>query len=89
VLDHLVAAGRTVLGIGKIQTSSRTKVTDATYSDSNEDGVDRTIAALRDGDLVFTNLVDFDSVRPPQRPGWVPRVSARPTPARTARRGRR
>ena len=64
VLDHLVAAGRTVLGIGKIQDIfAHRGLTDATYSDSNEDGVDRTITALRDGghDLVFTNLVDFDS----------------------------
>ena len=64
VLDHLVAAGRTVLGIGKIQDIfAHRGLTDAMYSDSNEDGVDRTIAALRGGghDLVFTNLVDFDS----------------------------
>jgi phosphopentomutase len=63
-LDHLVDAGRTVLGIGKIQDIfDHRGLTDATYSDSNEDGLDRTIAALRDGghDLVFTNLVDFDS----------------------------
>jgi phosphopentomutase len=53
-----------VLGIGKIQDIfDHRGLTDATYSDSNEDGLDRTIAALRDGghDLVFTNLVDFDS----------------------------
>ncbi len=64
VLDHLVAGGRTVLGIGKIQDIfAHRGLTDATYSDSNEDGLDRTIGALHDGghDLVFTNLVDFDS----------------------------
>ena len=64
VLDHLVEAGRSVLGIGKIQDIfAHRGFTDATYSDSNEDGVDRTITALREGghDLVFTNLVDFDS----------------------------
>ena len=64
VLDHLLDAGRSVLGIGKIQDIfAHRGLTDATYSDSNQDGVDRTIAALRAGghDLVFTNLVDFDS----------------------------
>src|SRR3954465_11506400 len=64
VLDHLVAAGRSVIGIGKIQDIfDHRGLTEATYSSSNDDGVDRTIAALRVGthDLVFTNLVDFDS----------------------------
>jgi len=64
VLDHLVDAGRSVLGIGKIQDIfDHRGLTEAVYSSSNEDGVDRTVAALRDArhDLVFTNLVDFDS----------------------------
>ena len=64
VLDHLVDAGRSVLGIGKIQDIfDHRGLTDAEYSSSNEDGLDRTVAALRDAehDVVFTNLVDFDS----------------------------
>ena len=64
VLDHLVADGRSVLGIGKIQDIfDHRGLTAAEYSSSNEDGVDRTVAALGAGehDLVFTNLVDFDS----------------------------
>jgi phosphopentomutase len=64
VLDHLVGAGRSVLGIGKIQDIfDHRGLTEAQYSSSNEDGIDRTVAALRDADhdLVFTNLVDFDS----------------------------
>jgi phosphopentomutase len=64
VLDHLVDAGRSVLGIGKIQDIfDHRGLTDAQYSSSNDDGIDRTIAALREAehDLVFTNLVDFDS----------------------------
>ena len=64
VLDHLVDAGRSVIGIGKIQDIfDHRGLTDAAYSSSNEDGVDRTVSALRDAehDLVFTNLVDFDS----------------------------
>jgi phosphopentomutase len=63
-LDHLVDAGRSVLGIGKIQDIfDHRGLTDAEYSSSNDDGVDRTIDALRAAahDLVFTNLVDFDS----------------------------
>jgi len=63
-LDHLVAAGRSVLGIGKIQDIfDHRGLSDAQYSSSNDDGIDRTIAALHDAthDLVFTNLVDFDS----------------------------
>jgi len=63
-LDHLVDAGRSVLGIGKIQDIfDHRGLSDAQYSSSNDDGIDRTIAALRDAthDLVFTNLVDFDS----------------------------
>jgi len=64
VLDHLVDAGRSVLGVGKIQDIfDHRGLTEAVYSSSNEDGVNRTVAALRDArhDLVFTNLVDFDS----------------------------
>jgi phosphopentomutase len=65
VLDHLADAGRSVLGIGKIQDIfDHRGLTAAEYSSSNEDGVDRTVAALRanEHDLVFTNLVDFDSL---------------------------
>jgi phosphopentomutase len=64
VLDQLVRAGRRVLGIGKIQDIfDHRGLTDATYSDSNEHGVDLTVMALQAGehDVVFTNLVDFDS----------------------------
>jgi len=64
VLDHLVDAGRSVLGIGKIQDIfDHRGLTDAQYTSSNDDGVARTVDALRAAshDLVFTNLVDFDS----------------------------
>jgi phosphopentomutase len=64
VLDRLLEAGRRVTAIGKIQDIfDHRGITDATYSDSNDDGIDRTIFALTDAsaDLVFTNLVDFDS----------------------------
>lgn len=63
-LDRLVQAGRVTHGVGKIHDifagrglSSWTKTAD------NAAGVEETCRALRDGpvDLVFTNLVDFDS----------------------------
>jgi phosphopentomutase len=64
VLDHLVDAGRSVFAIGKIQDIfDHRGISDARYSDSNDHGVELTIDALTagSGDLVFTNLVDFDS----------------------------
>jgi phosphopentomutase len=64
VLDRLAEAGIDVLGIGKIQDIfDRRGITEATYSDSNDHGLDLTIDLLaRPGpSFVFTNLVDFDS----------------------------
>ena len=63
-LDQLVAAGRSVFGVGKIQDIfDHRGLSDAMYADDNEQGVDLTVRALRAGahDVVFTNLVDFDS----------------------------
>ncbi|MBE0596972.1 MAG: phosphopentomutase [Desulfuromonadales bacterium] len=63
VLDQLQAAGRTVYGVGKIHDIFAGRgVTDAVYSESNADGMVKTLQALasvRHG-LIFTNLVDFD-----------------------------
>jgi phosphopentomutase len=64
VLDRLVEGGVAVFAIGKIQDIFAGRgVTEATYSDSNEHGVDLTVEYLRRSGpaLVFTNLVDFDS----------------------------
>jgi phosphopentomutase len=64
VLDRLVAAGLPVYGVGKIRDIFAERgITEATYSASNDDGVDKTIAYLeRPGPaLMFANLVDFDS----------------------------
>ncbi len=64
VLDHLREGGVAVYGVGKIQDIfSNQGITEARYSDSNDHGVDVTIAFLgRPGpSLVFANLVDFDS----------------------------
>ena len=64
VLDAITAGGVPVYGVGKIQDIfDRQGITEAVYSESNDDGVDRTLRYLaRPGpSFVFTNLVDFDS----------------------------
>jgi len=65
VLDALVTAGKQVVGIGKIpDIYSHRGFTREVRSSSNQDGVDRTLTAMRgrpDG-LVYTNLVEFDSL---------------------------
>jgi phosphopentomutase len=63
-LDALSEAGVAVYGVGKIQDIFDGKgLTDATYSDSNDHGIDLTIEYMkRPGPaLVLSNLVDFDS----------------------------
>jgi phosphopentomutase len=63
-LDRLVAEGRKVFGVGKIvDIFSGRGITSSVHTASDADGVRVTIDALRSGDsdLVFTNLVDFDS----------------------------
>lgn len=64
VLDKVRAAGKTVYAVGKISDIFNGKgVTKAVHTDSNMDGVDKTIEAMKmdfDG-FIFTNLVDFDS----------------------------
>jgi phosphopentomutase len=64
VLDRLAEGGVTVAGVGKIQDIfDRRGITAATYSDSNDHGLDLTIGLLAGAgpSFVFTNLVDFDS----------------------------
>ena len=64
ILDVISAAGQTVYSIGKIRDIFNGKgITEAVHTESNDDGVTKTIEALNkdfDG-LIFTNLVDFDS----------------------------
>ena len=63
-LDRLVAAGRRVLAVGKIvDIFSGRGITSSIHTGSDAEGVRISIEALRSGgaDLVFTNLVDFDS----------------------------
>jgi phosphopentomutase len=64
LLDRCRQAGVPVYAVGKIQDIFDGRgITEARYSDSNDDGVDITLDYLtRPGPaLVFANLVDFDS----------------------------
>jgi phosphopentomutase len=63
-LDRLAAAGRTVFGVGKIvDIFSGRGITDSVHTGSDAEGMRVTAEALRTGraEIVFTNLVDFDS----------------------------
>jgi phosphopentomutase len=65
VLDSLKEAGLMVYAVGKIEDIFVGQgITDAVHTQDNMDGVDKTIAAMRDRrerGLIFTNLVDFDA----------------------------
>jgi phosphopentomutase len=65
VLDSLKEAGLMVYAIGKIKDIFDGEgITAAVHTQDNTDGVDKTIAAIRDQKkrgLIFTNLVDFDA----------------------------
>jgi len=64
LLDKVKGSGKTVCAIGKISDIFNGRgVTVSIHTESNMDGVDKTVEALNkdfDG-LIFTNLVDFDS----------------------------
>jgi len=63
VLDQALAAGRRVLGVGKIgDIFAGRGLTECRHTAGNAAGLAATRAALEEGtwDLVFTNLVDFD-----------------------------
>lgn len=64
MLDMVSQEGKTVYAVGKISDIFNGKgVTTAVHTDSNDDGVTKTIEALKTDfkGLIFTNLVDFDS----------------------------
>ncbi len=65
VMDTLKEAGLMVYAIGKIKDIFDGQgITDYVYTQHNMDGVDKTLAALRqqtDRGLIFINLVDFDA----------------------------
>jgi len=65
VLDAIAAAGREVVGIGKIpDLYAQHGITRAVPTHGDQDGVNRTLEALREGvdGLVFANLVGFDAL---------------------------
>lgn len=65
VMNHLKDAGKDVIAVGKINDIySGEGVTEAIHTTSNLDGIDKTIEALGKSfeGLVFTNLVEFDSL---------------------------
>lgn len=65
MLDKLKEAGKTVIGVGKINDIFAGQgITEYVYTQGNADGIDRTLEYL-DKDfegLCFVNLVDFDSL---------------------------
>ncbi len=65
LLDYLKAAGKQVVGIGKIEDLfNRQGVTKIDHTKTNQAGIASTIWHIQNFDkegLIFTNLVDFDS----------------------------
>ena len=65
LLDRMSARGLPVFGVGKIEDIFTGRgVSEAVHTRSDADGVDQTLEAMRkvDRGLVFTNLVDFDTL---------------------------
>ena len=65
LLDHLKAASLPVFGVGKIEDIFTGRgIEEAVHTVSDDDGVNQTIAALGrwPRGLIFTNLVDFDTL---------------------------
>jgi phosphopentomutase len=65
LLDRLAEKGLPVFGVGKIEDIFTGRgVSAAVHTTSDSDGVDQTLKALREQPhgLVFTNLVDFDTL---------------------------
>ena len=65
LLDHLTAAGRAVVAIGKVEDLFAGRgISRAVHTTSDEHGMDVLMAELRDRQtgLIFANLVDFDTL---------------------------
>ncbi len=63
LLDHVLQAGQSVWAVGKIEDIFAGQgINHAVHTHNNMDGVDQTLAAMREAGpgLIFTNLVDFD-----------------------------
>ncbi len=64
LLDHIKNEGQKVWAVGKIgDIFNGCGITDSVHTQSNMDGVDKTLELLREDfpGLIFTNLVDFDA----------------------------
>lgn len=64
MLDLISRNGQEVYAVGKISDIfNGSGITRSVHTESNQDGVDKTLAAMKEefGGLIFTNLVDFDS----------------------------
>ena len=64
VVERVFNAGKQVVGLGKIaDIFDRVGITSEIRTESNSDGMRKTIDLIRqsDADFIFTNLVDFDS----------------------------
>ncbi|NLD20449.1 MAG: phosphopentomutase [Clostridiales bacterium] len=65
MLNYVSEAGKQVRAVGKIRDIfDGSGITEWVHTQSNDDGVNKTIEYLKDDfeGLIFTNLVDFDSV---------------------------
>ena len=65
LLDRLAAAGWPVFGVGKIEDIFTGRgLSGAVHTKSDDDGVEQTLKAMGEMDrgMVFTNLVDFDTL---------------------------
>ena len=65
LLDRLCRAGWPVFGVGKIEDIFTGRgISGAVHTKSDADGVDQTVKAMGEVDrgLIFTNLVDFDTL---------------------------
>ncbi len=64
MLDNIKNANMRVKAVGKIEDIfNKQGITDAVHTESNSDGVDKTIEYMKEDfeGLIFTNLVDFDA----------------------------
>ena len=65
LLDRLAARGVGVFGVGKIgDIFCHRGLAGGVKTKNNDDGIDKTLAAIgeRNGGVIFTNLVDFDTL---------------------------
>ena len=65
LLNKVSGAGQTVWAVGKINDIFNGQgITKSVHTTGNMDGVDKTLEAMKEdfGGLIFTNLVDFDSL---------------------------